>query len=280
MMKRRTLKNNSNAVVSVVLALLLLGLLAITLTTIQTVYVPRWVEQQEGLHMYKVAGQFADIKHAIDIQSVSQEKTTISTPITLGSEYQSFFTTSRSYGSIHINANTFRFTIENSTYQLSLSLDTLSYSSKNNYYVDQSYVLENGAVIINQSEGNILTSDPSFVSNDQGFDFTYTFFNISERGGKSNIGGYGTYLIQTNYSSSRSYNLTDVTTIQIKTKYPTCWSDFFNDTFKNSGLVYNSDYSMITTDGYVDITIMSGADLDIAIDLVKIFAQISPGRIG
>ena len=92
MKKIRSLRYDSNGVVTVVLALLFLGLLALTLTTIQTVYVPRWVEQQEGLHMHDVAAQFADIKHAIDIQSISEDKTPISSPITLGTEQQSFLT--------------------------------------------------------------------------------------------------------------------------------------------------------------------------------------------
>lgn len=280
MMKIRSLQNNSNAVVSVVLALLLLGLLAIALTTIQTVYVPRWVEQQEGLHMHEVAGQFADIKHAIDIQSVSKQKTLIATPITLGSEHQGFLTTSRSYGSIHIDDNAYRFTISNSSNQVTFSLDIFYYSSKNNYYVDQSYVLENGAIIINQSEGNIMTSDPSVVSNDQGFDFSYTFFNISERGGKSVIGGYGTYLVQTNYSHSKIYNITDVTNIQITTRHPYSWADFFNDSLQKGGFVYNSDYSIQISDNTIIITVTPGTDLNVSMHIIKIFAQISPGRIG
>ena len=265
--------------VSVVLALLLLGLLAITLATIQTVYVPRWVEQQEGLHMHAVAAQFADIKHAIDIQSISQDKTSISIPLTLGMEQQSFLTTSRSYGSIHIDSNSFSFQMSNSSESLFFSLDTLYYSSRNNYYVDQSYILEAGAVIINQTEGNILSTDPSIIYNDQGFDLVYTLFNISERGGKTDIGGYGTYLIQTNYSHSNSFNLTDVTNIQITTRHPYCWYKLFNSTLQDIGLEYNLDYSIDVNGDLVDISNLAGANLDISLDIVKIFAQISPGRI-
>ena len=110
---------NTSAITSIIIALLLLGLMAITLTTIQTVYVPRWVEHHEGLHMQEVASQFADIKHALDIQTLSQDKTSISTPITLGTDQQSFLTTSRTYGSIHIKSNDVTFSISNSSDQLS-----------------------------------------------------------------------------------------------------------------------------------------------------------------
>ena len=276
----KKIKHNTTAVTSIILALLLLGLLAITLTTIQTVYVPRWVEQHEGLHMHEVAAQFADLKHAIDIQTVTQDKTPIATPITLGTEQQSFLTTSRAYGSVHIDSNSFSITLINATDQLSFSLDTLYYASRNNFYVDQSYILEAGAILINQPEGYIMSTIPPAVYNDQGYDLAYTFVNISERGGKTDIGGYGTYLIQTNFSSIQLYNLTNITTMQITSGYPNAWHTLLNNTFQDLGLNYGTDFTVSTTESMVDITIAVSAGLDISLEIVKIYAQISPGRIG
>lgn len=276
----RPLKKESTAVVSVVLALLLLGLLAITLTTIQTVYVPRWVEQQEGVHMHEVAAQFADLKHAIDIQSIAQDKTPISTPITLGTEQQSFLTTSRAYGSIHIDSDSFSISLSNSTNQISVTLGSLYYASRNSYYVDQSFILEAAAVIISQSEGQLMSTDPPIVFNDQGFDMICTFFDILERGGKTDFGGYGTYLIQTNFSNINSLNMFNTTTIQISTYFTSCWEAFFNTSLSQLGFIFNSDYSISSSSSQVDISISQDAQLDIKLNIPKIFAQISPGRVG
>ena len=272
------ISQDTSAITSVIIALLLLGLLAVTLTTIQTVYVPRLVEHHEGLHMQEVASQFADIKHALDIQTVTEDKTSISTPITLGTEQQSFLTTSRSYGSIHIKKNAVTISIANNSNQIRFNLGSLLYTSRNNYYVDQSYIVEAGAIIINQSEGYIMSSDPPVIYQHQGYNLSYTFYNITERGGKTDISGYGTYLIQTNYSNTNTYNFTNVTTMQIIGNHPNAWYLLFNTTFQDIGLSYGIDYSISTTSSQVDIAFSSA--MDISIDIVKIFTQISPGRIG
>ena len=269
---------NTSAITSIIIALLLLGLMAITLTTIQTVYVPRWVEHHEGLHMQEVASQFADIKHALDIQTLSQDKTSISTPITLGTDQQSFLTTSRTSGSIHIKSNDVTFSISNSSDQLSFSLGSLQYISRNNYYVDQSYILEAGAVIINQTEGYIMSSDPPVIYQHQGFNLSYNFYNITERGGKTDISGFGTYLIQTNYSNTDSYNLTNITTIQIIGAHPNAWYLLLNTTLQDIGLNYGVDYSISTTSSQVNVAVSS--TINISIDIITLYAQISPGRIG
>jgi hypothetical protein len=280
MNKMKPLKQDRSAVVSVVIALLLLGLFAVTLTTIQIVYVPRWVEQQEGFHMHDVAAQFADIKHAIDIQTISKDKTPISTPLTLGTGQQSFLTSSRAYGSVHVDSNSIIFSMSNISNQYTISLGTFYYTSRNNYYVDQSYILEAGAVIINQSEGNIMSTNPPVIYHHPVFDLTYTFFNITERGGKTDIGGYGTYLIQTNYSHGITYNLTNITNLQIISSYPNCWYNLVNTTLQDLGFIYKLDYDISISDNIVDIIVASAAHLDISMNIVKIFAQISPGRIG
>ena len=63
---RRTLTNH--AVVGVVSAVLLVGLIVSVVALIQKEYVPKIMKQQEADHMDDVYNQFAQLKYAIDSQ--------------------------------------------------------------------------------------------------------------------------------------------------------------------------------------------------------------------
>ncbi|MBU0496358.1 MAG: hypothetical protein KKC68_07660 [Candidatus Thermoplasmatota archaeon] len=276
---RRPLKEDSNAVTSVILALLFLGLFAIMLTTIQAVYVPQWGAQHEGIHMHEVANQFAELKHTMDIQTISQDPTPITSPITLGTNQQLFLTTSRAFGSLHIEQESFSISIENTTDQLLASIGTLRYRSQNNYYVDQSYIIEGGSLIINQIEGYIMSAQPPVAMNQAGFDLTFTVYNLIAQGGKTDVSGYGTYLIQTNYSTIQSSNLTNCTRLDITSNHPHAWYLFFNNTLSTLGLAYENDYTIAVVNNNVLITFPLTTNIDIKINLVTIYVQIGIGGI-
>lgn len=279
MIEKRKMKQDEYAVTSVIIALLLFGLVITSLVTIQAVYVPRWVEQDEGIHMQEVADSFAELKHSIDLQTISQDKIPVSTPIKLGVEVHSFLTSTRSYGSLWILSDDVSISFSNDTDQQSYTLGIIKYKSTNNHFVNQQYILEAGGLIINQSQGNIMSSDPSRVLNDGDFEIAFTFVNISDLGGKIAISGYGTYFLQTNYSDTSSQNMTDVDSIVVNTNYPNAWHIYLNNTFQDLGYNYNSDFTITVTGSSVTVNINTGIVVDISVDIVKIYTQISPGLV-
>lgn len=279
MLEKRRIQQDECAVTSVIIALLLFGLIITALVTIQAVYVPHWVEQDEGLHMHEVADSFAELKHAIDIQTISQDKIPVSTPITLGVEIHSFLTSTRSYGSLWLLSDDVTITLSNDTEQFSYILGTIKYKSTNNYYVNQQYILEAGGLIINQSQGNIMSSNPSRILNSGDFEIAFTFINISDLGGKTSISGYGIYSLQTNYSDTSSQNMLDVDSIVVNTNYPNAWHLFLNNTFQDLGYSYSNDFTITVTGSSVTVNIDSGTVVDISVDFVKIYTQISPGWV-
>jgi hypothetical protein len=290
-MKLIKLKESDNALVGIVVTFLLIGLIVSVLAIIQSVYIPKWMEQTESEHMDEVADQFAQLKSAIDTQAVigSNQPThtflsTISTGITLGSRELPFFMSTRAYGSLNILPDTsYRVVINDRYGEVSdNSSSTIQYSSSNAYFLDQSYIYEGGAVVLSQSQGDIILTKPTFsVARENIVNISFTIIKISKVGGKGSISGYGTYPIQTEYSSNESKIINNVSDITIYTKYPTAWSLFINGTLINGGLEYATDYTMDSSNnaGKVIVIFTNSIPVTLNLQLIKIVAQIAPGWV-
>lgn len=282
MFKIRKLTENNDAVVGIIVAFLITGLIVIVLSVVQTVYVPKWMEQNEADHMETVADQFSQLKFAIDTQSaLKKPNTPISTSITLGNKEMPFLMSARSYGSLEIISDEYVITVENQTKIDSYEIGLIKYSSVNTYFLNQDYIYENGAVILCQDDGNTMQIKPSFSADMQDeTTLTFTITNIDTVGGKKSINGYGTYPIQTEYpknDNSQEESYENVEKLRIDTNYQNAWECYINKTLINSGLIYDSDYSVDCDSNGVIIKFLDTTHLDLKI--IDINAQISPGWI-
>jgi len=289
MKKLRKLKNSDEGVVGIIIAFLLTGLIVVVISIIQTVYVPKWMEQAEAEHMEVVADQFSQLKFAIDTQSaIKQKDTPISTSITLGNKDMPFLTSNKAYGSLEILSDeciiTVRNDLKSNPYNHNFSI--IKYTCQNNYFLDQSYIFEAGAVIINQDEGNIMAIKPAFnVTYEENVNISFTIIDIQTIGNKRSVGGYGTYPIQTEYlrSDPSTITINNVRNITIITNYPNSWQNFINKTLINSGLNYGheKDFWIDTNTNMGKITVEFN-DLPIVnlnLRIIEISAQIAPGWI-
>ena len=273
-MKIRKLKKQDDAVVGVVVTMLIIGLIMIVTLTIQTVYVPQWLEQTEAAHMEDVSNQFAQLKYALDIQSIVEQKNAISSSITLGSKEIPVFGIGRTFGSLEILENSCNILIENATHSFFYSVDTIKYSSRNTYFVDQSYIYEAGALILSQSTANILNGKP-FLSVSNFTNVSFTLVDISSFDDKRSISGYGTCAVYTEFLNSESYEIINVTSITITTNYPNAWRTLFNSsTLKYSGLTY----VIKDTDNGVTVE-FEGVLGNLFLKVIDISAQVSPGWV-
>lgn len=286
MIKMRNLRKSDDAVVGIVVAFLITGLIVAVISIIQTVYIPKWMEQAEADHMEMVADQFSQLKFAIDTQSaIKKPNTPISTSITLGNKEMPFLTSSRSYGSLEILSERCKITITpKDADPVSYSLGVIKYSSVNTYFLDQAYIYEAGAVIISQDEGDTMSIKPAFTVDKQDeASITFTLTNISTIGNKRSINGYGTYPIQTEYPSTSptSYlTLNNITSLKFETNYKNSWKNFINKTLINSGLEYNTHFSITTdTDSITVNFVYTTYTTNIDLQVVEIDAQIAPGWI-
>ena len=285
-MRMKKIKNSDDAVVGVVVAVLLVGLVVSFVSLVQTVYVPKWMKQQEAEHMDEVANQFAQLKFAIDTQSANEQKyTPIVTSITLGNKEMPFLMSLRSFGYLEILPDACNIEISSAGAEpSSYSLGTIKYSSANAYFLDQDYIYETGAIIINQSQGNVTSVKPSFSASKEpvtnNISISFILVDISGIGGKISSSGYGTSPIQTEFLSSNISIIPNVQYINITTFYPNAWSVFINSTL--SPLEEEAggwDFFGISIDGNkVIVKFTKRVDLS-PLKIVNIGAQIGPGFV-
>lgn len=285
MIHMKKIKNSDNAVVGIVATFLIVGLVVTVISMIQTVYIPKWMEQSEAEHMETVTEQFSQLKFAIDTQSlIKQTDTPISTSITLGNKELPFLMSSRAYGSLDIFSDECNITITDGSNSIPpYTLGVIKYSSANSYFLNQAYIYEAGAVILSQSQENTMLIKPAFyVSKEKNVSISFTIVNISTIGGKRSINGYGTYPIQTEYLSSKpSLLLKDVSNIIINTNYQNAWHKFLNNTLINSGLYYgcDNDFWIDVNNGGVTINFTDSITVNLNLKVTEVGTQIAPGWI-
>jgi len=172
------------------------------------------------------------------------------------------------------------------TISLSSNLGTIQYQSDNAYFVDQTYVYEGGAVIIEQYGGEAIISPP-FI-NLRNYTTTHTVnmsvVNIKGMAGKTSASGYGTYSVRTNYSGYSDYKaMARSITINITTKYPSAWYRYMNSTIKNSD-IDSTTYNISMGNSYVSV-VLNGPqgggvyDINFYMRTTDIYAQVGPGWV-
>jgi hypothetical protein len=287
MILKKDFKKDESAVVGIVTAILIIGLVVTVFAIIQTVYVPQWMEEFEMEHMNEVAGQFAELKYATDLQLFSQSASnqSITTPFTLGSDKIPFFLSERSYGSLEIVDSVCNVTIDGDSV-VTFDVNGIEYRSRNNHYVDQTFRYETGAVIISQAQGSFLSTMPFFSisASETKINMTLTVVNVTGIGGKTTASGYSLVSIATKFLATNNTveTVENVTEIMIETEYPTAWKSYFNQTLQTEGLAYDDDYSLsysienewIKIEFYPEET-----NNQIMVSSKQLSAQISPGWI-
>lgn len=275
------------AVVGIVTAILIIGLVAAVLAIVQTSYVPKIMQQREAEHMDKVAEQFATLTTVITSQAAEQKKgIPIATSVTLGSRELPFLVSSKSFGSLEVLEHSCTIRIKNQTTTNTYPLGTITYSSANAYYLDQSYTYETGAMIVSQTPGNLMMIPPEFVIDYDGSgdaNITFNVVNISGVPQKMMAGGFGTYPIQTEFRQiSTQMNMSDVRNITISTRFSNSWKVLLNSSLSASGLNYagyGTNFYLFDSGSSTSIEFTGSPKVNIIFTIIEIRAQIGPGWI-
>ena len=273
-------KKSDDAVVGIVAAFLIIGLVVAVFSVIQTQYVPKWMREKESDHMDELADQFAQLNYAIRIHSSNKESDIpISTGITLGSKEMPYLMSMRAFGRLSILQDSFFISI-NSTHNYSIG--TIKYSSINSYFINQEYVQENGGIILSQDTGNAMLIKPIInATYEADISIDLKIIDISTMGNKvQSIINWGTSPIQTEFKESYSNTLVNISYINITTNYNTSWYNFINSVLLNAGLNWdenNPNYEIILDDN--KITIHFFEFVTVNVNYYKIGAQIAPGWV-
>ena len=246
-------KCSDDAVVGIVTSFLIVGLIVAVLAVVQTQYVPKWMAERESDHMREVSQQFSQLKYSIDTHiSNSRTNTPISTTITLGSKEMPYLMSTRAYGQINVLNDGFNITIKNGTTSLFYKSGVIKYTSFNSYYLNQEYIYESGAIILNQDLGNTIIIKPAFsVDFEKNVTISLKVVNISTVIGNKDDSatGYGQAPIQTEFLSARDIPvIKGVNSIIINSSYAKAWASFINSTLIKSGLNYEGYGTNYTID--------------------------------
>lgn len=287
----KKIKNSDDAVVGIIVTILLIGLIMTAMVMVKTVYVPQWIEEKEAAHMEEVSNQFAMLKYALDIQSIVNQSTAISATITLGNKEIPFFDLGRTFDTLSVIEDSCTVTVKNNTVSSSYSTDVIKYSSRNLYFVDQSYVYEAGSLILSQYPSSVLYGKPSFFVTEFGKNLSFTFVNISGIAGRTSVSGYGNYPVYLKVinPSNQYTEINNVTDITITTNYADAWYIALNSSLMQSisGFEYKGNgvskvgYNITSASDRVTLEFIdsSGDYVNFFIREVNVSAQIAFGLV-
>jgi hypothetical protein len=299
-MKNRKFGTHTQAVAGVIEALLMVALVSVVISMIQLIYIPQIMEQKEAEHMDLVSNQFSTLKSMIDLQGMTRSSAPISSMITLGSRDLPYFITVKAFGTLSTDedmsskitmnppptpALPFKFSPNGNT----TPLTSIKYEADNSYFVDQTYILEGGALIVQQPDGvPVMRADPSISAENKTNAITIHFdlpYVIGIQG-KNFTSGEGNSFIRTNFSNNITY-VDDIPKglgpggggyLRIYTNYVNAW----NESLYNLLGIYavNGYINIIVppTKNYIEIT-PGTKDITLQLNVIKIYVQIGQGWI-
>jgi hypothetical protein len=293
-MKQKRFGMQNQAVAGVIEALLMVALVSIVLSVVQLVYIPEVMEQRESEHMDLVSNQISSLKSMIDLQAMTKSSAPISSMLTLGSRELPYFVTVQAFGEVSVNENTAsKITLNPSLdppYNLGVPLTSLQYMADNSYFVDQTYILEGGGLIVQQPEGEpVMRADPTISAVEEVYGGEIIVMihidlpHIIAMPGKNITTGEGNCFIRSNFSSNRTY-IQDIpiglggTFIQINTEYANAWNESLHNIL---GIYEVKGYINITSDPgeeWVKITPVTKR-IRLQLNIIDIYVQIGQGWI-
>jgi len=199
----------------------------------------------------------------------------LSMPIRMGGGYIPVVGASKSSGTISVNDGLCKLSViavnttGSSSYVFDLpEMGTVSYSSHNNYYVDQDFSYENGALIVSQRNRSIMKLFPSvYFRQIGGNNYSVNINSIVLAGDSFAFSGNGIQDVRMNSNSSvwlfeNNETLTDVT-ISVNSSYPSSWASYFNASARMAGLTYTTDYTLSQGDDYASIFISPAGSVEL-----------------
>lgn len=275
-------RRDNRAASGVVVTLLILMVAVGALSMFMGIYVPLWGKDTEAAQMKRVQTQMLGLKSNIDLQILAGKTSTYTTRLTIGDDGGPVFHLTRAPGMLRLGPETGLYVVSNSTDQndaQAISRGMLEYSSQNTHFVDQTYRYENGALLVVQGGRAVMKAGPHFdARRDADGNYTLGISLISLNGVAATRQGTGDVQIEstlnvydvTTYSGSEWTTGRNMT-LNITTRYPSVWADFFNSSLRQTGTgLLPSDYNITVGSGIVSARFVNLNRLELGIAIVEI----------
>lgn len=272
-------------------------------------YVPIWMKDNENNHMNQVIGQMSALKSSIDMQIISAQSNVANAPIyspiqlqangvpifaspTIGS--LSFTSAKISTGANASLSYNYTAGSGSSVVHQLLNNETgaqtggsIEFYGPNRYFVAQSVIYENGAIILNQSNGEVVLAGISIKITPSGTNNMVLLTYTSLVGDDKTVGGFGTKSITTavDYAAytkvTNTDSLTNTLTLKIVSKHGVAWHEYFNSTMNRTGIPETSwDVDLRNADSAGYYTVIVTIDNVISLEFTKAVASVAIADIG
>lgn len=142
-------------------------------------------------------------------------------------------------------------------YAKSFGSGTLTYTARNSYYVPQTYIIENGAIILDQTNGAAFKVKPNFEAVDVLGILRLTLTLPTISGDASTISGPRAATVFSSPRSGMGFSaLAPSLNFTIATDYPILWANFFTTELESAGLSSDgSQPQFAVTPGTTNVTV-------------------------
>jgi hypothetical protein len=261
----RHFKEDNNGVAAVIGTIMGLMVFLAFISLFVLYWVPVMMEDNEAKHMRTAIGQFSNLKETIDKQiSDDNRNETRDTTIELGADGVPMFERETpGQLSLRLSSEYFNFSFQDNGQDIyensSGSVDLISY---NRFYVRQTLVYENGAVLIHQKQGDIVKNEPEFSMEKTGNQVNLRATLVSlYHSTDDSVAGIGQESVSTRLWYTDRWTYSNITTpngqvtLSISSEYSDAWSTHYNNVLTNSGLTDGVDYNITSASGSVTIVI-------------------------
>jgi len=196
---------------------LLLALIVVALSLYQIYGVPAAGREDEIAHMNAVKDRFVDYKIALDGLWVNERSgVLLSTAFDLGTGAAKtgggaftipILTPAGSGGTVSVKSGGAKLKIEAGEKSATIPLGSLSYTSSNNYWVDQTWTYQMGAVFLSQDGGTAVRVGPSIAATKTGNDNIALSVVPIRLDGSATIAGSGPVRVETRMRWSEPFPL-------------------------------------------------------------------------
>lgn len=261
---KTSLIESKSASSTAIATVLLLGIVFSVFSVVHLGYVPEWKTDVEQSQMADVWEDMTELKSNIDRITIllisdhnsSAPKITRNIPLHTGSRKLPVIGSTEPTGTVSINGEKCKMTITpKNGNETVINCGTIAYSSNNNYYVDQTFKYENGALILAQKEQSVMKLYPSIrISEASPGNYSFLINAVEIKGSANTLSSNSdnfihlkNYAFATVYDSDKDRNVGSFK-LTIDTEHPDAWETYFYETMTGAGLEKNKDYTLNITE--------------------------------
>lgn len=268
-------------------------------------FLPVWMSDNESNHMSQAIGQFTNLKSSIDLSISNYANALVAPspvfiPVMLSSEGIPVFAgptagilslTPEMIGMVPMFDVSYYYYSDLGGVKNYATLDRsndggtggeLELYCPNRYYVEEKIVYENGAIILNQTDGEVIIAGPQFSIKNIGSvtepSRVVMMTQLSLQGKNMTVGGTGSKGLNADllFAETTAYENSDLggstLFINITTQHGEAWAGYFERTLNGSAnLTIGNGYTITVTKVPMPITANSYYIVNITIEHVKIF---------